>query len=108
MEKHGRRGDLEQSGDLSRRDRSPSGGRPGGAGQRRPRERRRGDALRSAQRLPRQVLAEMPEGLTIKRDYDISLPALVGDKEQLIQAMLNIVRNAAQAMEGNGLIVLRT
>ena len=54
------------------------------------------------------VLAEMPEGLTVQRDYDISLPALVGDKEQLIQVMLNIVRNAAQAMEGSGLIVLRT
>jgi two-component system nitrogen regulation sensor histidine kinase GlnL len=54
------------------------------------------------------VLAEMPEGLQIRRDYDISLPALVGDKEQLIQVMLNIVRNAAQAMEGNGLIILRT
>ncbi|HEU0282640.1 MAG TPA: nitrogen regulation protein NR(II) [Gallionella sp.] len=54
------------------------------------------------------VLAEMPAGLTIRRDYDISLPALIGDKEQLIQAMLNIVRNAAQAMQGNGDIVLRT
>ena len=54
------------------------------------------------------VLAEMPEGLKIKRDYDISLPALVGDKEQLIQVMLNIVRNAAQAMQGNGTIILRT
>ncbi len=54
------------------------------------------------------VLAEMPEGLTIQRDYDISLPALVGDKEQLIQVMLNIVRNAAQAMQGKGLIVMRT
>ena len=54
------------------------------------------------------VLAEMPEGLKIKRDYDISLPALVGDKEQLIQVVLNIVRNAAQAMKGNGLIILRT
>jgi two-component system, NtrC family, nitrogen regulation sensor histidine kinase GlnL len=54
------------------------------------------------------VLAEMPAGLKIKRDYDISLPALIGDKEQLIQAMLNIVRNAAQAMQGNGTIILRT
>jgi len=54
------------------------------------------------------VLAEMPEGLKIKRDYDISIPALVGDKEQLIQVMLNIVRNAAQAMESSGQIVLRT
>ena len=57
------------------------------------------------------VLAEMPEGLTIQRDYDVSLPALVGDKEQLIQAMLNIVRNAAQAIQDHGsggLITLRT
>lgn len=54
------------------------------------------------------VLAEVPEGLEIRRDYDISLPALIGDKEQLIQVMLNIVRNAAQAMQGSGLIVLRT
>jgi two-component system nitrogen regulation sensor histidine kinase GlnL len=54
------------------------------------------------------MLAEMPEGLKIQRDYDISLPALVGDKEQLIQVMLNIVRNAAQAMEGKGTIILRT
>lgn len=54
------------------------------------------------------VLAEMPEGLAIQRDYDISLPALIGDKEQLIQVMLNIVRNAAQAMQEKGRIVMRT
>jgi two-component system nitrogen regulation sensor histidine kinase GlnL len=54
------------------------------------------------------VLAEMPQGLKIQRDYDTSLPPLVGDKEQLIQAMLNIVRNAAQAMQGNGNITMRT
>ena len=54
------------------------------------------------------VLAEMPEGLTIGRDYDFSLPALIGDKEQLIQVMLNIVRNAAQAMQGKGAIIVRT
>ncbi|BBE49641.1 Nitrogen regulation protein NR(II) [Ferriphaselus amnicola] len=54
------------------------------------------------------VLAEIPEGLSIRRDYDTSLPDLRGDKEQLIQVMLNIVRNAAQAMHGKGNIVLRT
>ncbi|MEQ1526241.1 MAG: nitrogen regulation protein NR(II) [Gallionella sp.] len=54
------------------------------------------------------VLAELSEGLQIQRDYDISLPALIGDKEQLIQVMLNIVRNATQAMQGKGSIILRT
>jgi len=54
------------------------------------------------------VLAEVPMGLTIQRDYDLSLPTMVGDKEQLIQAMLNIVRNAAQAMQGHGNVVLRS
>ena len=36
-------------------------------------------------------------GADIERDYDPSLPELVGDREQLIQAVLNIARNAAQA-----------
>ena len=35
-------------------------------------------------------------------------PDLIGDREQLIQAILNIARNAAQAMAGKGEIVLRT
>lgn len=54
------------------------------------------------------VLAELSSGLQIQRDYDLSLPELTGDKEQLIQVFLNLVRNAAQAMQGKGLIVLRT
>ena len=36
-------------------------------------------------------------GLEIQRDYDPSLPEILGDREQLIQAVLNIARNAAQA-----------
>ncbi|OIO12582.1 MAG: PAS domain-containing sensor histidine kinase [Gallionellaceae bacterium CG_4_9_14_0_8_um_filter_60_335] len=54
------------------------------------------------------VLAEIPDELLIRRDYDLSLPQLDGDKEQLIQVVLNIVRNAAQAMHGRGRITLRT
>jgi len=54
------------------------------------------------------VLAEMPNELTIIRDFDISLPYLMGDKEQMIQVVLNIVRNAAQAMKGQGTIIMRT
>ena len=44
------------------------------------------------------VLAEFPKGLKIVRNYDTSLPDLMGDREQLIQAVLNIVHNAAQAL----------
>ncbi|HSQ10961.1 MAG TPA: nitrogen regulation protein NR(II) [Burkholderiaceae bacterium] len=59
------------------------------------------------------MLAEFPRGLTIERDYDASVPNFHGDREQLIQALLNIVRNATQALEsridaGDARITLRT
>ena len=54
------------------------------------------------------LLAEFPEGLAVLRDYDTSLPEIRGDKEQLIQAILNVARNAAQATEGSGEIRLIT
>ena len=59
------------------------------------------------------VLAEFPQGLKIVRNYDISLPDLLGDKEALIQAVLNVVHNAAQALRekiemGEGRIELVT
>ena len=54
------------------------------------------------------VLAEFPTGIAIVRDYDASLPDFIADKEPLIQAMLNIARNAAQAMHGRGQIRLTT
>jgi two-component system, NtrC family, nitrogen regulation sensor histidine kinase GlnL len=36
-------------------------------------------------------------GADIERDYDPSLPPVLADREQLIQTVLNIARNAAQA-----------
>jgi two-component system nitrogen regulation sensor histidine kinase GlnL len=54
------------------------------------------------------LMAENPGGLAIRRDYDPSLPDLPGDKESLIQAILNVARNAAQAMAGQGEITFRT
>jgi two-component system nitrogen regulation sensor histidine kinase GlnL len=59
------------------------------------------------------VLVEHPQGLRVVRDYDISIPEFRGDREQLIQALLNIVQNAAQALgeriaEGDAEITLRT
>ncbi|THF63822.1 nitrogen regulation protein NR(II) [Pseudothauera nasutitermitis] len=59
------------------------------------------------ERVRRLILAEFPE-LSVRRDYDTSLPQLTADREQLIQAILNIVRNAAQALDGHGEIRLRT
>ena len=51
----------------------------------------------------------------MRRDYDTSLPELIGDREKLIQAVLNIARNAVQAMQSHpnpdgapGEIILRT
>ena len=59
------------------------------------------------------VLAEFPRGLKVVRDYDISIPDIRGDREQLIQAVLNIVHNAAHALServesGDAQIVLKT
>ncbi|WP_417069356.1 nitrogen regulation protein NR(II) [Niveibacterium terrae] len=62
------------------------------------------DVLERVQRL---IVAEFP-GVAVRRDYDISLPEMTGDREQLIQVVLNIARNAAQAMKGEGDIVLRS
>lgn len=49
----------------------------------------------------RQLLeAETKGQIRFVRDYDPSIPDLLGDKEQLIQAVLNIVRNAVEAING--------
>ncbi len=47
------------------------------------------------------LLAESPQSVIIRRDYDLSLPELIGDREKLIQAVLNIARNAVQAMQSH-------
>ncbi len=50
------------------------------------------------------LLAESPKGMLVQRDYDTSLPELIGDREKLIQAVLNIARNAVQAMQNQAQI----
>jgi two-component system nitrogen regulation sensor histidine kinase GlnL len=52
------------------------------------------------------MLAEFPD-IVVRRDYDTSLPLLTGDREQLIQVVLNIVRNAAQAIKSSGMDLTR-
>jgi two-component system, NtrC family, nitrogen regulation sensor histidine kinase GlnL len=58
------------------------------------------------------LLAESPNNIKVRRDYDTSLPDLIGDREKLIQTVLNIARNAVQAMQEsatpNAEVVLRT
>ena len=59
------------------------------------------------------ILAEFPRGLAVKRDYDTSIPDFRGDREQLIQAVLNIAHNAAHALasriqDGDARLVMRT
>lgn len=60
------------------------------------------------ERVRRLIAAEFPRRISFHRDYDVSLPSLAADHEQLIQAFLNLMRNAAQAMRGSGAITLQT
>ncbi len=54
------------------------------------------------------LLAAEPERIRILRDYDPSIPDLEADRDLLIQAFLNIARNAVQAIEGRGDVTFRT
>ena len=52
--------------------------------------------------------SEAPPGVGIERDYDPSVPGGRFDRNEIIQALLNIARNALQALGGAGRMVLRT
>lgn len=54
------------------------------------------------------VRAEAGPGIVIDRDYDPSLPNATLDRNQAIQALLNVARNALQALATNGRITFRT
>ncbi|MEN6670803.1 ATP-binding protein [Psychrobacter sp. B38] len=43
------------------------------------------------------VLNQYPQ-VTLQRDYDLSLPELQADKDQLIQVFLNLINNACESM----------
>ncbi len=60
------------------------------------------------ERVRELVQAEAGDSLHFRQDYDPSLPELVADSDRLTQAILNIIRNASQALHGQGEIVLRT
>ncbi|HYM43767.1 MAG TPA: nitrogen regulation protein NR(II) [Steroidobacteraceae bacterium] len=52
--------------------------------------------------------AEARSGILVERDYDPSLPNAMLDRHQLIQALLNVGRNALQAQGDSGHVILRT
>ena len=54
------------------------------------------------------IRAENSRSLNIKKDYDPSIPTIYADREQLIQAVLNLLRNAVQATTKDENILLRT
>jgi two-component system nitrogen regulation sensor histidine kinase GlnL len=54
------------------------------------------------------IEAEDPKKLKIRRDYDPGLPEIDLDRDQMVQAFLNLVRNAAAVLDGLGTITLRS
>jgi len=54
------------------------------------------------------IEAEAPTGIIIRTDYDPSIPEITADRDQLIQASLNIIRNAVQSIKEYGSIIIRT
>lgn len=60
------------------------------------------------ERVRNLVSVEVDERIRLRRDYDPSIPDVDADMDQLVQALLNIARNACQALGGKGIVILRT
>jgi len=54
------------------------------------------------------IEAEDEKSLHVRRDYDPGLPLIDLDRDQMVQAFLNLMRNAATALDGQGTITLRS
>lgn len=54
------------------------------------------------------IQAEVGGDIHFHSDYDPSIPEFDGDPDQLVQAVLNLIRNAIEALAGRGSIVLRS
>ena len=54
------------------------------------------------------IEAEKPTTIELLRDYDPSLPSVTVDRNQMIQAFLNVARNAMQALGDRGRLIFRT
>ncbi len=58
--------------------------------------------------VARLVEMDAPQTLTLRRDYDPSIPDFAADSDRLVQALLNLVTNARQALGDRGTLTLRT
>ncbi len=54
------------------------------------------------------IKIEVKNGIQVHRDYDPSVPDIKADHDMLIQALLNIARNASEALKGQGNITFKT
>lgn len=54
------------------------------------------------------ISAEDQRSISIRRDYDPGLPSIDLDRDQIVQAFLNLVRNAIAALDGQGTLTLRS
>lgn len=54
------------------------------------------------------VEPEADTRIALERDYDPGLPLIALDRDQMVRAFLNLVRNAVQALRGQGTVTLRT
>lgn len=70
--------------------------------------KRRSNIHEILERVRQLIEAEAADGITLVRDYDPSIPDMLAEPNRLIQAALNIVRNAMHALGHQGTITLRT
>lgn len=79
------------------------------AGPRRPAQKQSLNIHEITEHVVKLVSAEATGNIIIERDYDPSLPSIQADRDQLIQAILNVSRNALESLRGSkGRISLKT
>jgi two-component system, NtrC family, nitrogen regulation sensor histidine kinase GlnL len=54
------------------------------------------------ERVKQLMVAGMPSAVTVREDYDPSLPPVLGNKDQLVQVFLNLAKNGAEAITAGG------
>ena len=71
-------------------------------------QRKQVNILEVLEHIRKIIIAAEPERIKINRDYDPSIPEIGADRDMLIQAFLNIARNAVQAIDVSGEITFKT